>query len=809
MGAFSQDVRYALRGIARSPGFAAVAVVTLALGVGANSAIFSIVNAIMIRPMPGVAEPGRLLWITHVEKGRVGRVSYPDALDYRENADVFAGLAAVDDVPVHVATADATERVRGEIAGGDYFAVLGVVPAAGRLFTAEDDHARRPVAVISAGLWQRRFGGDPAVIGRTVAVSGRTFTVLGVSSPGFAGLELDAPADIFLPLETWLAGTDRAASLTSREAEHFRVVARLATGASRAEADAAVKSTAAANSRLRPADRRDTTASVETPRGWVPPGHMYEILPMAALALAATGLVLLIASANVANLLLGRAARRRREMGIRLAIGASRGRILRQLLTESVLLAGLGAAAGLLLSSWMLDLLLSRFDVPPLLRPVVDGSMLAYGVAVALATGILFGLAPAWNAARPDVLAALKDGSNAGSGRSGQRLQGALVVVQVALSLLLLAAGGLLLRSLAKATAVPVGFDRESAGEVVTLSFDPVTQGYKPARAEQFREAMLERARSLPGVRAAALAELLPLSNRAIADDFAPEGRSPESKEQIFFTTVSPGYFATLGIPLVAGRDFTPEDRSGAPAVAVVNETLARRFWPGVSPLGRRFAPADRPGEGFEVVGVARDGKYLSLTEPARPFAYFTLAQGAHLNENTLLVRGSGGRALSAAVRDAARGLDPTLPLFQAQTLEEALQRSTSGRRQGTLLLATFGALAVLLSSVGLYGVVAFAVGERRREIGIRMAIGAARRDIVALFLGGGARLAGLGVGIGLVLAAAMTRLLSGMLFGVTPLDVTTLAAVSALLVAVALAASALPAMRAARIDPASVLRSD
>ncbi len=808
MRTLTQDFRYALRGIARNPGFTAVAVLTLALGIGANTAIFSILNAMMLRPMPGVADPARLLWITHIENGRAARVSYPDAVDYRKHADVFAGVAAVDNVPVHVATPDATERLEAQIAGGDYFRVLGLVPAAGMFFTTEDDRARRTVVVISAGLWRRRFGADPRAVGRSVTVNGRPFTILGVAPAGFAGLDLDSPPDVFLPLETWLSGTDRARSLGSRASARFRVLARLAPGTSPAQAEAAVKATAVANASLRPADLRNTTASVETPRGWVPPGHMYEILPMAGLALAATGLVLLIASANVANLLLGRAARRRREMGIRVAIGASRGRILRQLLTESVLLAGLGAAAGLLLSSWALDLLLSRFDVPPLLQPVVDGRLLAYGAVVALATGILFGLAPAWSAARPDVLAALK-GDSSGSGRPGQRLQGSLVVVQVALSLVLLAAGGLLLRSLAKAAAVPAGFDRASAGEVVTLSFDPVTQGYPEARAQQFREAMLERARSLPGVRAVALAELLPLSNRAVADDFAPEDRPAEVPQQVFFTTVSPGYFETLGIPLVGGRDFTPEDRAGGPAVAIVNETLARRFWPGQSPLGRRFATADRPGEGFEVVGVARDGKYLSLTEPARPFAYFALAQGAHLNENILLVRGSRGEALSDAVRAAARSLDPTMPLFQAETLEEALRRTTAGRRQGTLLLAGFGALALLLAAVGLYGVVAFAVGQRRREIGIRMALGAARRDIVSLFVGRGARLAGLGVAIGLVLASGITRLLSSMLFGVTPLDVTTLAAVSALLAAVALAASALPARRAARIDPASVLRND
>ena len=807
MATLVQDLRYALRALGKSPGFTFVAVVTLALGIGANTAIFSVVNAVMLRPMPGIAEPDRLVWVTHVDHGRAGRVSYPDAMDYRDHAGVFSGLSAVDRLPVHLATARTTDRLEAQVASGDYFSVLGVIPAAGRVFTADDDRARRPVAVISAPYAERRFGSAAAAVGGAISLNGRAFTIVGVAPAAFQGLEIDAPPDVYLPAETWLEGSDRAAALTSRGSEHFRAIARLKPEATPAEATAAVAAIAGANAHLRPADRRSTTAAVEAPRGWIPPGHLDEMLPIAAVGLVATGLVLLIATANVANLLLGRAARRRREMGIRLAIGASRGRIVRQLLTESLLLSGLGAAAGVLLSSWMLDLLLSRFDVPPLIQPAVDARVLLYATAAALATGVLFGLAPALGASRPDVVPALKAGAQASTGGS-RRLQATLVVAQVALSLVLLAASGLFLRSLDKAVAVPVGFDRGAAPDIVTLSFDAVTQGYPAERAARFRDDLLARARALPGARSAALTELLPLGNRAIADDFAPES-AIQKKDQIFFVNVSPAYFATLGIALVAGRDFSTEDRAGSPGVVVVNETLARRFWPGVSPLGHRLVRPDKPSETFEVVGVAQDGKYVSLTEPTRPYAYFAIAQRAEFNETILLVRGEPGASLAAAVRAAARDLDPTLPLFQAQTLAQVLRQNLADRRQGTLLVAAFGALALSLAAIGLYGVIAFAVGERRREIGVRMALGASHRDVVRLFVGRGARLAGVGVAIGLVLAAAVTRALSSFLFGVTPMDLTTLGGVSLLLLAVAFVASGFPARRAAAIDPAIVLKED
>ncbi len=804
-----QDLRYAVRTLGKSPGFTFVAVVTLALGIGANTAIFSVVNALMLRPMPGIAAPERLVWVTSLRRGRVGRVTYPDAMDYRDHAGVFSGLAAVERIPVHLSTANKTDRIEAQIASGDYFSVLGIIPASGRVFTSDDDRARRPVAVISAAYAEGRFGSAAAAIGVPVSLNGRAFTIVGVAPASFHGLDIDAQPDVYLPAETWLADgdSDHAAWLTSRTRSHFRAIARLKPEVTLRQAAAAVASIAAGDAMSRAADGRDSSASVEALMGWVRPGNLNQMLPVAAVGLIATGLVLLIAAANVANLLLGRAARRRREMSIRLAIGATRGRIVRQLLTESLLLSGLGAAAGVLLSSWMLELLLSRLDVPAVIQPAVDLRVLLYATAAALATGVLFGLAPALSAARPDVLSTLKGGSRTSAAGSG-RLQASLVVAQVALSLVLLAAGGLFLLSLDKAVTVPVGFDRSAAPDIVTISFDAATQGYSPERAARFREALLARARALPGARGAALTELLPLGNRTIEDSFAPEA-APERKQDIALGNISPGYFATLGIPLLAGRDFSPDDRAGAPGVVIVNETLARRFWPGVSPLGRRIAQSDKPSEVFEVVGVAKDGKYALLTEPEIAFAYFALAQGTRFTETVLLARGEPGVSLAAPLRAAARDLDPTLPLFHAQTLAEGLSRNMADRRQGTVLVAAFAALALALAAIGLYGVIAFAVGERRREIGVRMALGASRRDVVGLFVGRGARLAGVGVAIGLVLAVAVTRALSSFLFGVTPMDFTTLGGVCLLLLAVAVVASGFPARRAAAIDPAIALRDE
>jgi predicted permease len=807
-----QDLRYAVRGLAKSPGWTVAAVLTLALGVGANVAVFSLVDTLMLRPISGLADPGRLVWVAPTEEGRPRAASYPDFAEFREQAAVFSGVAAFDRVPVHASSAQQAERLQAEIASGEYFDVLGVVPAVGRFFTADDERERRPVAVLSSAYWRTRFGGDPRAIGATLSLNGRHWTVVGVAPASFAGLDIEALPDLYLPLGTWLEASGHGEELQSRASARLRVIARLKPGVGRNAAAAAVAAVARRTTSLRRTSARQPSATVEGLKGWVPPGQLGQMLPIALLGMAATGTVLLIASANVANLLLGRAARRRREIGVRLAIGASRGRIVRQLLSESLVLAGLGAAAGVLVASSTLDLLLSRFSVPAGLVPAVDARVLLYAIAAALATGVVFGLAPAWSAVRPAAISALRDASGSPSGPQGSKLQAGLVVAQVALSLLLLACAGLFLRSLGKAASVPVGFDRARASEILTVSFDLETQGYPPEKARRFRSDLLARVAALPGARAAALAETLPLGHRAVAEVLGPEGREPAERHEgtVFLDAVSPGFFATLGMPLVAGRDFTAEDRPGSLPVVIVNETLARRFWPGRNPLGRRIVTGGEPHEAFEVVGVARDGKYLRLTEPARPFAYFPILQrGSHLAETTLLVRGAPGVAMAQQVRAAARALDPALPLFQPRSLEDALRESTTDRRQGTLLLAAFGTLALALAAVGLYGVIAYAVTQRRREIGVRLALGASRRDVVALFVSRGFRLAAYGVAIGLPLAAAVTHLLSRLLYGVTPMDLTTLVGASSLLMAIAILASGLPARRAARIDPMEALRNE
>lgn len=808
MGTFGQDLRYAARTLWKSPGFTAAAVATLALGIGANTAIFSVVDAVMLRPLPGVREPGRLLWITNRLGGRARPLSYPDFVDQRERSEAFAGLMAFDRRAVHVATGGEAERVEAEIVSAEFFSVLGVEAFSGRTFLPDDERQARPVAVLSHAYWQRKYQASAGAVGAALTINGQPYTVVGVAPPGFIGLDLEKLPDVYVNLTAWM-GESRRRETVNRDSAWLGVMGRLRPGVSASQANAQVATVAAQSSAERAADRRQLTASVEAVRGFVPPGHGGDILPLAVLGLAATGLLLLIAAGNVASLLLARAAARRREIGIRLALGASRGRIIRLLLTESVLLAVLGAAGGALLSSWSLDVLLSRLAAPPGIQPSLDCAVLLYATLVAVGTSLVFGLAPAWSASRTNPAASVKDTASGSALRS--RLQGALVATQMALCVVLLAAAGLFLRSLEKAAFSDVGLDRTTAGSVLAVSFDLETQGYSREGRQAFERTLLERVASTPGVVSAALAEILPLAGRAIGDSVAPEGREAAAGEagMTFLSSVSPGYFRTLGIPLVAGRDFQDSDRPGAPKVAVINELFARRFWPAESPLGKRLLVGSDPGL-YEVVGVAREGKYVSLTEEPRPFLYLPLLQrGAIFGETVLLARSEPGAAILGALRAEARRLDPALPLFHVRTLAESLDGQLSDRRQGTLLIAVFGALALLLAAVGLYGVVAYAVAGRTREIGVRMALGAARRDVVALFVGRGARLAIIGVGAGLVLSAGLTRLLVGMLFGVSPTDAATFAGVALLLMAVAMLASWIPARRAARISPMEALRNE
>jgi predicted permease len=808
MGTFAQDLRYALRTLFKSPGFTVAAVATLALGIGANTAIFSVVDAVMLRPLPGVREPGRLLWITNRLEGRARPLSYPDFVDQRERSGAFAGLLAFDRRAVHVAAGGQAERVEAEIVSGEFFSVLGVGAFRGRTLLPEDDRQARPVAVLSHAYWQRKYQANAGAVGAALTINGQPHTVVGVAPPGFIGLDLEKLPDVYVNLTSWMQASPRR-EMVNRNSAWLGVMGRLLPGVSASRANAQVATVAAQSSAERAADKRQLTASTEAVRGFVPPGHGGDIIPMAVVGLAATGLVLLIAAGNVASLLLARAAARRREIGIRLALGASRARIIRLLLTESVLLALLGAALGALLSGWSLDVLLSRLAAPPGIQPALDKAVLLYTTLVAAGTGLVFGLAPAWTASRTNPATSVKDAAAGGASRS--RLQSGLVATQMALCVVLLAVAGLFLRSLEKAAFSDIGLDRKTAGSVLAVSFDLETQGYSKEGRQTFERTLLERVASTPGVVSAALAEILPLTGRAIGDSVAPEGHEASNDESgmTFLSSVSPGYFRTLGISLVAGRDFQDADRPGSPKVAVINELLARRFWPADSPLGKRLRVGKEP-DLYEVVGVAREGKYVSLTEEPRPFLYLPLLQrGAVFGETVLLARSESGAPILDALRAEAERLDPALPLFHVRTLAESLDGQLSDRRQGTLLVAIFGALALLLAAVGLYGVVAYAVAGHTREIGVRMALGAARRDVVALFVGRGARLALIGLAVGLVLSAGLTRLLVGMIFGVGPTDAATFAAVAALLVTVALAASWLPARRAARIDPMEALRHE
>jgi len=804
------DVRYALRTLSRSPGFAAAAIATLALGIGANTAVFSVVDSLILRPPPGLAQPGSLVWISGVQRGRLQGLSYPDFEDLRLETGAFSGVFAVSRAAAHVSRGRDAERIRAHLVSDNAFDVAGSKPALGRTFLPDDAKEARPVAVIGHRYWERAFDSDPGAVGSTLNVNGRAFTIIGVAAEELIGFRSDPEeiADIYLLFETYYSG-ERRRNLENRDSAWLLVQARLRPGVSVEEASAAAAVVVRRRAASRSAEMRDLSAAATPLQGWVPPGQLKDVLPFALFGLIATGLVLSIACANVANLLLARAAGRRKEIGIRLAIGASRSRIVRQLLTESVLLAALGAGAGLLLALWTIDLILNRFGAPAAIAPRLDFRIAAYAAAAAFATGITFGLAPAWKASRRALVPSLKGEASEGAERS--RLPGGLVVAQVSISLVLLAAAGLLVRSFQKAAAVDIGLERRHAARTLAASFDVETQGYGPERSREFFRALLDRAGALPGVESAALAETLPLSGRAVGDAIAPKGEVPRpgDSETVFVNTVSPGYFETLGVPILAGRDFTEADREGAPPVVIVNETLARRFWPGQDPLGKFLQTGGERAATLQVVGVARDGKYLRMTEAPRPFAYFSiLQQGARHGETILIARFSGPPSVEA-LRSEVRALDPSLPLFRVRSLERLLEDQLADRRNGTLVVEIFGVLAICLAVVGLYGVLSHSVTRRRREIGIRMALGASPAQVRALFLRRGGKLASIGIAIGLALSAAVTRLLSQMLFGVAPTDAATFLAVTLLLSAVALAAAWLPARRATRVDPMAALRSE
>jgi predicted permease len=820
-GAF--DIRYVLRTLRRSPAFTLAAVLTLALGIGANTTIFSVVSAVLLRPPAQVREPDRLVHVftSDYSGPRYGASSYADYLDFREDAAGLSGLTAFAPTPLNFSTGGAASRVWGEEVSGDYFTVLGVAPALGRTFIPDAERTRQaePVAVLSYALWQRAFGADSAVVGREVRVNGYPFTVIGVAPEHFFGSIRGVRADIWVPyvargfLSPERTAGDGAADMQRGDRGMF-VIGRLAPGAALATAQASFDAIAR---RLHDAypdywsdvhGKSRVVTLVPERNSRVLPQIRGAVIGFFGLLMTVVALMLLICCANVANLLLVRAAGRRREISVRLALGAGRARLVRQLLTETAVIAILGGAVGLLIAKWATGLLMA-FQ-PPLPVPVeldisLDGGVLAFTALVAALTGFIAGAAPALGAARLDLVSALKGmTSDAGPRRRRPALRNVLVVSQVATCVILLTMAGLLLRSLRAAQNAELGFDPSG---IANFSVELANQGYDETRGRAFYDELLRRVAVLPSVRTASLAESTPLGLDYSRRGVGVEGYEPGLGEDMEFgaNIVGPGYLGLMHIPLERGRDFSASDRAGSLPVAIVNQSFARRFWPGEDPIGKRIRIGDSVRE---VVGIAHDSRTRSLDESPAPYFYLPFLQ--HYQPNmTLEVRTAGDpTAVIPVVRREIAALDHDLPV-QSGTMEDALGLSLLPQRAGATLLGIFSVLGLVLASVGLYGVVAYAVAQRARDLGIRMALGAGSKDIYRVVLGHGVKLTSLGLIIGIVAALILARLAQGVLFGVSSTDPITLGSVAVILAAVAFLASFIPARRATRVDPMVAVREE
>jgi len=822
-----QDLRYGLRMLRTHKTFMVMVVLTLGLGIGANAAVFTLANALLFRP-PAVKQPERLVT---VDGGRStgGLFSYPDFQDYHTRSWSFDGLAVFTTDPINVGFGQQNEMAVAEYASASFFAVLGINAAHGRVFVADDGRAAGapPVAVIGAGLW-RRLGEDPEIVGKTIAINQGRYTVVGVAAESFKGATGIFPADVWIPLEQasqHVPGLERR--LADREARSYQMIGRLKPGVNLAQARAELRAIDQALDREfpRPAQLRANQQgarplSLERLAGAALPGLKQQVTPVAMMLMAVVGIVLLLACANVANLLLARAAARRREIAVRLALGASRFRLIRQLMTESALLGLLGTAAGLLFSVWATGLVTTSLPsvagLSVVVEPALDIRVLGFAVLVALLSVLLFGLLPALQATRPDLIAALKAGDTSAaraSARFNRRLslRNALVVAQVALSLLLLIAAGLFVRGLQNAGQIDPGFQTEGR---VTMWVNPSPQTQAPANTEEFYRLALERVRALPGVRAASLISYLPLSLSTPRWCFAGAGQPTPPDRQLpraGYSVVAPDYFATLGIPLRQGRDFSPNDTRQAPGVVIVNETLARRLWPGANPLGQRLRTGPDCAQTLEVMGLAADSQYGALGEAPQPHLYVPFTQQtAAWGWRYLVVHTPGDAgAMLQTVGRTLQTMAPGVAIRQAQSLTQHLDFSLWPARGGAAALGFFGLLALALAWVGMYGVMSYAVSRRTREIGVRMALGANRREILKLVLGDGLALIAVGSGIGLGLALVATRLLTGFLYGVSATDPMTFVAVPALLASAALLACYLPARRATQVDPMVALRHE
>jgi predicted permease len=809
-----QDVRYGLRVLLKTPAFSLVAVISLALGIGLNTAIFSIVNAVLIRPLPVVKQPSGLVWLR-------APISYPDYLDYRNQARSFEGMAALTGTQdFSVLVGSEPELVKGEYVTENYFDLLGVGASLGRVFVEEDGKTQTPVVVLSEHLWRTRFNSDTNIAGRQISLNGFGFTVVGVMPRNFIGTEVGLNRELWLPLsmqrllsppESARVADPGSNRFDNRDSHWLAVFARLNPDVSRASAGSELTEIArrvAENYRGKVEPETLTSVQLLQMSGGMDPRDQQEVLPVAGIALGVVALVLLIACANIASLLLARAAIRRRETAIRQALGASRPRLMRQWLTESVLLGVAGGVVGLILAVWANQILVSQLQSTPLaaLEFGLDYRVLAFTLFVSVATGIVFGLAPALQASRLNIVMALKsDDALKVAGAHRSYLRNVFVTVQLILSVVLLVGSGLFIRALQRASSIDPGFTVDR-GLIVPINLGLLRYG--KTDGQNFYRDLLARIQTQPGIEQATLVRFPQMGSSFAQFQVFTEGSEPATEGMSTgFNVVGPNYFSTMGTPLLRGREFTEADRDGAPGTVVVNGTLAARLWPNEDALGKRVSITGPDGPFLEVVGVARDSKYRTLGEVTRPYVYLPLQQ-SYDPKMTLVVRTTGEpSSITPVIREQLRALNANLPIADVQTLRQQIELTLLPSRIAAWVLGGFGLLALLLAGIGIYGVVSYGAAQRTREIGVRMALGASERDVLGLVLWDGLIVIGAGLAIGLLLAAAATRVIAAFLYGVGATDPLTFVIVPLLLGAVALVASYIPARRAVKVDPLVALR--
>jgi putative ABC transport system permease protein len=799
MESLIKDVRYGVRMLAQRPGFTAVAVLTLAIGIGANTAIFSVVNALLIRPLPFHQSEQLVIAFAKTSQDARDWIAYPDLQDFRSQNNLFTEMSAIVPQSINLTAVDEPTRVRGGFVSASFFKVLGVEPKLGRGFLpGEDEPGAERVVVVNYGLWQTRYGGDTTLIGKTMTLNGEVFTIVGIMPEGFR-----FPLD---EMEVWIPFQHYPNYSLERKTPSAAVVARVKSGVSIEQARAEIDAIAGALARQYPDTNADRGVTITRFQEFL----VEAIRPSLMILLSAVGLVLLIACANVANLLLARAIARQKEIALRAALGASRLRIVRQLLTETVMLSTAGGALGLLLGVLGVKLLvsISPGGLPMGATAGLDTKVLAFTLGLSMLTGLVFGLAPALKFSSPDLIEALKEGGRSSGEVTGRaRLRSILVVSQIAIALVLLIGSGLMIKSIIKLVDVDPGFRPE---RLLTLEYRLPRNKYpKPAGQTEFHRRVVEQIRALAGVESAGAVRGLPLSGNGGSTSFVlPDRAEPPagSEYRAQFNTSDIYYFETLGVPLLKGRAFTEQDTAESTPVVLINKTMAERYWPNDDPIGKQVSFLE-PKKTATIIGVIGDVKQFGLDDETASQIYAPFAQAPFIFATLAIRTQTDPMSMAGAVRSAVWSVDKDQPMWKIRTMESLMENSVGQRRFIMYLLAGFSTLAMLLAAIGIYGVLAYSVTQRRHEIGVRMALGAERRDIFKIVVGQGMILTSIGIAVGLAAAFGVTRFLSSLLFGVDPQDMLTFAALSLLLALVALLACFIPARRATRVDPMVALR--